>query len=404
MQNTRTEFLKETLKKKIICFGAGKFLINVIGFLESENLKIEKLIDNSKRKWGTWEQGMLVEKPDILMECDKDEYVIFISTKNFADEIESQIKDSINPQFSVYRWPLKMQGETVFDEKLWYERIYKPCESMYREISKTKRNANTYLEEKQTLLNNREKIILPRTPLMITTRCTLCCSECSNLMPYYTAPKDYPADEIMEWIDNICNVVDEWTCCELVGGEPFLHRNLSEILLHALGKDKIQRVEFTTNGSIVPEPAILNVLKNDKVFIKISEYPGLIDWKKITQVFDQYNISYTVMENMRWTKTGNLSKRNRSQSDIKSQYLNCTQAKMCKTILNGKMYVCSKAASLMELGYVTDFEMIDLLNTEDLREQIKIFLQLTSSKACDYCDLASTEEEIVAPAEQIERK
>lgn len=404
MQNTRTEFLKETSKKKIICFGAGKFLINVIGFLESENLKMEKLIDNSKRKWGTWEQGMLIEKPDILMECDKDEYVIFISTKNFADEIESQIKDSFNPQFSVYRWPLKMQVEKVFDEKLWYERIYKPCESMYREIAKTKRNTNTYLEEKQTLLNNREKIILPRTPLMITTRCTLCCRECSNLMPYYTAPKDYPADEIIQWIDNICNVVDEWVCCELVGGEPFLHRNLFKILLHALGKDKIQRVEFTTNGSIVPEPAILNLLKNDKVFIKISEYPGLIDCKKITQVFDQYNISYTVMENMRWTKTGNLSKRNRNQSDIKSQYLNCTQAKMCKTILNGKMYVCSKAASLMELGYVTDFEMIDLLNTGDLREQIKVFLRLTSSKACDYCDLASTEEEIVAPAEQIERK
>ncbi len=37
MQNTRTEFLKETSKKKVICFGAGKLLTNIIGFLESEN-------------------------------------------------------------------------------------------------------------------------------------------------------------------------------------------------------------------------------------------------------------------------------------------------------------------------------------------------------------------------------
>ncbi len=244
---------------------------------------------------------------------------------------------------------------------------------------------------------------MPRTPLMITTRCTLCCKECSNLMPYYASPKDYSSDEIIQWIDNICNAVDEWVCCELVGGEPFLHRNLFKILQHVLEKDKIQRVEFTTNGSIVPELGILNLLKNDKVFIKISEYLKLINYKKIMKVFDQYNISYTVMENMRWTKTGNLDKRNRSQSDIKSQYLNCTPAKMCKTILNGKMYVCAKAASLMELGYVSNFEVIDLLETGNLRKKIKDFLRLTSSRACDYCDMASDEEEIIIPAEQIKR-
>lgn len=151
MQNTRARFLKETSKKKIICFGAGKFLVNVIGFLESEHLKIEKLIDNSKKKWGTREQGMLVEKPDILKNYDANEYVILISTKNFADEIESQIKDSFNTQFHVYRWPLSIQTEKVFDEQLWYERIYKPCESIYNEIVKTKKNvnANAYLEEKK---------------------------------------------------------------------------------------------------------------------------------------------------------------------------------------------------------------------------------------------------------------
>lgn len=57
MQNTRIEFLQEASKKKIICFGAGRFLANIVGFLESENLKIEKLIDNSESKWGTLVEG-----------------------------------------------------------------------------------------------------------------------------------------------------------------------------------------------------------------------------------------------------------------------------------------------------------------------------------------------------------
>lgn len=153
---------------------------------------------------------------------------------------------------------------------------------------------------------------------MITTRCTLRCRECNNLMPYYTSPKDYSFNEIALWIDNVCDAVDEWICCELVGGEPFLHCDLFKILSYALEKDKIQRVELTTNGSIVPKTDILELLKNDKVFVKISQYTNLIDSKKITKVFDQYKVFYSVMENLRWTKTGNLRKRNRSKSDIES--------------------------------------------------------------------------------------
>ncbi len=38
----------------------------------------------------------MVENPDILRECNENEYVIIISTKNFANEIEKQIKEDYN--------------------------------------------------------------------------------------------------------------------------------------------------------------------------------------------------------------------------------------------------------------------------------------------------------------------
>lgn len=223
-------------------------------------------------------------------------------------------------------------------------------------------------------------------------------------MPYYKTPSDYPANQIIQWVKNICDAVDEWVCCELVGGEPFLHRELKEILDYVLGRDKIQRIEFTTNASVIPTSDILQLLAHDKVFIKISEYPNLIDSDIFISKLEEYGISYCVMDNMRWSRTKNLDKRNRNFQELQSQYLNCGPAKMCRTILNGKLYVCSKAASLMELGCVKHLEYVDLEDMAHLREKISNFLRLTYSDACDYCDMASADEEIVEPAIQIKGK
>ena len=107
---------------------------------------------------------------------------------------------------------------------------------------------------------------------------------------------------------------------------------------------------------------------------------------------------------MRWSKTGKLTSRARTEEELQSQYLNCGQAKLCRTILNGKLFVCSKAASLMELGYVDNLEMVDLQEKNNLRKNIYDFLRLPYSEACNYCDIASMDEEIVEPAVQMERE
>lgn len=407
MKNTREYFIEAATRKKVICFGAGKFLKNIKGFLEAENITIAHLIDNSENKCGMYIDNILVESPYILSRCSEGEYVILISSKNFADEIERQIITDYPNKFVIFRWPLEISEFQEFNDKIWYERIYKPCESLYKHVAtclfgvEELEEREKYLSDKRDLITDKSKVILPRTPLMITTRCSLRCKECSNLMPYYKQPKDYDADEIIEWIKNICDIIDEWICCELVGGEPFLYRDLAKILRYVLNEEKIQYIEFTTNASIIPSREILELLGNKKIYVKVSQYPNLIDLSKLVDILEEYEIRYEIMENMRWSKTGVLTSRNRTEAELQSQYLNCGSAKLCRTILNGKMYVCAKAASLMELGYVDNLEMVDLLDKENLRENMRQFLCLPYSKACNYCDIASKDEEIVEAAEQI---
>lgn len=406
INNTRENFIKQIYQKQLICFGAGRFLKNIKGFLESEHLCIAHLIDNNKDKWGTRIDNSVIEDPCILSGCSGEEYVILISSKRYANEIKEQIEKDFPNKFMIFKWPLETEEYREFDDKIWHERIYKPCETLYNKIALVfnEEEREAYLSKKKELLSDKEKVILPRTPLMITTRCTLRCKECSNLMPYYEHPGDYDADEIIGWIKNICEAVDEWICLELVGGEPFLYRNLAKILRYTLGEEKIQQVEFTSNASVMPDQEMLELLSNRKVHIKISQYPGLIDPSRFMELLGKYGIWYELMENMRWTKTGSLTSRGRTVVELQSQYLNCSQAKVCRTILNGKLYVCSKAASLMELGYLDDLEMVDLTDKDNLRKNIWQFLRLPYSDACNYCDIASADEEIVEPAIQAERK
>ncbi len=404
MQNTREDFFKAASDHKIICFGAGKFLQHIVSFLNSNHLKIDKLIDSSKELEGKIMEGCEIQSSDILENCDGNEYIILISSKNFVREIYEEINKLYPDKFVVFKWPLTVQEEVIFDERLWNERIYGACMSTYREIAKNKADAEMYVEEKKILLADKEKLVLPRTPLMITTRCTLCCKECSNLMPYYSSPKDYNSDEIIQWIRNICSAVDEWTCCELVGGEPFLYRDLREILSFVLEETKIQQIEFTTNASVIPKPDILGLMADERVVVNISEYPSIINSTEFIRVLEEYGIHYQTMENMLWVRTKNIEKRNRSHYELQSQYLNCSSAKMCRTILNGKMYVCSKAASLVELEKTDVLEYVDLMDIEHLRNNIREFLQLTFSEACDYCDIASADEEVIEAAVQMKRE
>lgn len=183
-----------------------------------------------------------------------------------------------------------------------------------------------------------------------------------------------------------------------------MYRDLENILSYVLEETKIQQIEFTTNGSVIPKADVLRLLSDDRIIVNISEYPNLIDLTQFISVLEEYKVHYHIMKNMRWTRTKSLTKRNRSYSELQSQYLNCGPAKMCRTILNGNLYVCSKAASLAELGKVNCIEYVDLMDKEHLRDNIRDFLQMTCSNACDYCDMASADEEIIEAAVQLSRE
>ena len=149
----------------------------------------------------------------------------------------------------------------------------------------------------------RNKINVLKTDISLTTLCTL---------PYWEKGrrKENSLEEIKENVDIYFKCVDYLLDLDIVGGEPFLYSDLRKFIIYMGEKyrGRIGYVGFITNGMIVPEDDILELLKEYSMDVSISDYSEDIDYKhKIDQIcekLEKYKISYMRNKHIDWFDFG----------------------------------------------------------------------------------------------------
>lgn len=379
MTNDLEAFLQATENKELYLFGLSKRLVAVVPELKAFEKDFTAIIDNDKAKWGNYYEKKEIISPMEFRGRDCRNTVILITTA-CHDDVEKQL---LNMGYAgeIYKWPLMLNNNSDA-RTIRKKRYIAVCHKLYSEIL----NSNE-VEEKMHKILEKNFLVFPRIPVMITTRCTLKCVGCSNLIPNYEKPKDYKSEDIIKWISNFLSAVDECICLELVGGEPFLYYDLEKVLKYVINCDKVLKVEFTTNGTILPNDRIIKLLKNTKVRVCISDYASVVNINNLVKVCEDNEISYKIYKDMYWYDMGDINDKFKTEKQVSFQYLNCNMSKLCRTLLNGKLYVCSRAASLSELDKARGIECVDVSTySENLRNNIKQFLFLQTSRACNYCN------------------
>jgi hypothetical protein len=219
-------------------------------------------------------------------------------------------------------------------------------------------------------------------------------------MPHFKPQQDLDIETIIKSLNVLTANIGTVLKCELIGGEPFLSKNLKTALEYVIHNQAIDSIEITTNGTVIPQENVIPLLKNSKVLVRISDYGKQVNKEKILCFLDENNIKYTILDLGNWVSPGGIEKRNRDEETLCKYYERCPSGYYCKTLYEDKVFACARAASLFALGYMKEQEYVRVDNTLET-ECLKEFMLRKFSVACDYCDITIDNKEYVQPAEQM---
>lgn len=409
MTNSYNKLIKSLENKRLIIFGTGNYFTDFIWQYEELLDKVECALDNKYKQTGLLETdktAITVIPPQMIVNYDISKYVILFCSK-YAKEMKEQLDHYIREGYEFYEYPLFTLDEPN-DKKNLMARVVVPALHITREydLMDAVLNITGCISEKEF----REHLIsgavmtIPRLVVVLTSKCTLRCKECDNLMRHFRQPGELNVDVILESLKKIINAVDILPCCELIGGEPFLSNNLAAVLHFLLNQNKVAKIQITTNGTILPQTETLPMLKNKKICVRISDYGNVINQSRFINYMRENEIDLKILPQEQWIANGETENRGRNDGSLIQQYNKCLAGKVCKTLWEDKLFVCARAASLTALGCMGDEQALRVGASTDLREEIVDFLCGSKAKACGYCDIGSGMERMVQPAEQIENK
>ena len=191
----------------------------------------------------------------------------------------------------------------------------------------------------------------PHVEMPITTRCNFYCRDCSNLITFFKHPVDFDLDILIRDVDDFLSHVDRVHRFIVMGGETFLYRDLHKLLSHMISQHKIDLIHIFTNGSIIPDPDIMKLLKHRKLLVSISSFPNEVSRNKQRFIaeMEKNNINYIVEEKM-WRDLGGFNPVvDNNYEALKKRFAEC-YSRGCHNLSNGEYHVCPRSVHGEVLG------------------------------------------------------
>lgn len=283
-------------------------------------------------------------------------------------------------------------------KEMGYNEFFSPLELLenYKVNNFSHQIQNSYMQSQISVFKksheaffNKSKIYMRSVDVMITTKCSMKCESCSNLMQYYSNPQNGDYNKIIDEVKILLNNVDEISEFRVIGGEPMMNKDWAKISNEILNLRKNIKIYIYTNGTIPAKDVDLEMLKNKDVNFVITDYGKLSrNIEKLKSSLAKYEFSYTSTLVENWVDCSTIKQHNRSVQDLNEVYKQCC-AKNLYTILNGKLYNCPFIANADNLKAIpnNNYNYIDLLSEKDIRDKINKMINKTKFlPACDFCD------------------
>lgn len=248
-------------------------------------------------------------------------------------------------------------------------------------------------------LKERKIVDIPFVEMTVTTHCNLRCRYCSNLIPYLPQQHHFALEEVKAQLDILLKNVHWIYRLKIHGGEPLAYPYIGDILQYALEKSQIFDVRISTNGTILPERELLQIMKNPKFILHISGYSFLEKRAhELCQCLKEQKIRFYYMKDQAWCDLGDpMQKRKRKRAETESVIDECNMRK-CSAYYQGMLYVCSWAANRDAILQMKRGLPIDHVG---MGFQIRDFYEQRYFECCDYCNGILAESPLIPAGEQL---
>ena len=423
------DFMKLAGNKKIIAYGAGSALYK--GLLEFRILKkmyeydwtndlfivkenkeefidiyskIEFIVDSDVAKWGGYidilEHRLEIKSPEKLFHIDHNKYILFIAS-TYSDEIINSLEkvDKLVDLEYVVSGCFFKEGYIEETIGYYYQKILKPVVKEYinNVISKEKYSIDVVgkcVDTLNKIVKNNE-VIIPNIAFKVTTKCTLKCKNCIDLVPYLNQ-KDVPVEDVLDDIKMILDNVSKIYFVHLVTGETLLYPYLDQVLKRLVESDKVKEIGITTNGTVLPfNKNAIQYLQNPKVEVGVSDYGDIKGISRIVDFCERNKIKVTVVEQQKWMDAGKYPKnRDKSNEELKYEFEHCYLVQDCpKLIAGSRLYACGKTEKFVELGEYKgthDYSILSSFSGIEIKRKIYEMYFCNYLESCDMCDTFST--------------
>ena len=366
--------------QKIVLFGAGdigelaNYSFNKLG------ITVDSFCDNDIEKRGQKYCGIDIMSFDDLLKYEKNTN-IFISN-NYSSSIRPNLKSH---GFTNIYDCVELLNKTDFsDQKFEYTHPLK----VERRIEYYKNMCHKDEYTTSGVLN------IKSLDVQVTERCSLKCTNCSNLMQYYERPVNEDLGKLFLALDRFIECIDKIYEFRVLGGDPFMNKELHKVIDKLVSYKKVEKIIIYTNGKIVPKAANLTCLKNKKVILDITNYGSISNkHEEIVKVCEENNILYSATFPKFWQDCGKiLPFQNRTEQEKKRKFIDCCNSDIL-SLLKGKLYRCPFSANAENINAipVNKSDHIDLNDLQISKEDLKIKIKnLVYNKdyitACDYCN------------------
>lgn len=363
-------------EKHLVIWGAGENGERFKCYCDAIHMPVRHFVDNNPDLWGTvrWETPII--SPEELYRLKDVVVLISLSPFKVAEEVAGQIKKGSLEEEILY-----------FDDILVFlllntvrgrtEAVAEAISGMYRTAK-----GDEYLQ------------LSMLAPNLVTTKCTLKCRDCMVRIPYLKEHKDADADLLLAELDRTLEIVDSIKTLEVCGGETFLFGNLVYFLNKLKRYKQIMSICVITNGTVIPDDAVFDVMQNSQIVLKISKY-GDISSKipALKEKCRERSIPCFVQDNG-WLDPLPKEGLNYSQEALEKLFDECTNKDSSLRNYDGVLYRCGFLMTWRDMGVVDDIKLLqkDVVDLNDrtddkaLKKRLKEYVTSTVPfEICKYC-------------------